>query len=138
MLNLEPYLNFGGNAKEALAFYEKALNGKVVFSTTFGESPGADQMPPDFRDKIMHANFNAGNLKFMASDGPPGVEIKSGNNVTLSLHSDSLDEIERSFNALAEGGTVTMPLQETFWAKRFGMLTDKYHINWMVNFPREA
>ncbi len=136
MLAIEPYLNFGGNAKEALAFYEKALGGKVTFSQTFGESPGSEKMPAEYRDKLMHANFKAGDLKFMASDGPPGFESKSGINVTLSLHSDSVQELEKAFNGLAEGGTVLMPLQETFWAERFGMHTDKFGISWMANHAK--
>ena len=138
MINIVPYFNFGGNAKEALAFYEKALGGKVVFSSTFGESPGGDKMPPEMRDRIMHATFNAGDLKFMASDGPPAHEIKVGNNVTLSLHGTSADELKKAFDGLAEGGTVTMPLQATFWAELFGMLIDKYGISWMVNYSKEG
>jgi PhnB protein len=136
MIAIEPYLNFGGNAKEALAFYEKALGGKVTFSQTFGESPGGDKMPPEYKDRLMHANFKKGDLKFMASDGPPGYENKQGNNVTLALHGDSIDELEKAFTGLSEGGTVTMPLQETFWAERFGMLIDKYGVNWMVNHSK--
>ncbi len=137
MIGIEPYLNFNGNGKEALAFYEKALDGQVLFSQTFGESPMADQTPEDYKGKLMHAVFQAGNIKFMASDNPPGMDAKTGTNVSLSLHSSTIPEIEKAFNGLAEGGTVIMPLQETFWAQRFGMLTDKYGIQWMFNVEKE-
>ena len=73
----------------------------------------------------------------MASDGPPGYKSKPGNNVNLALHSQSIAEIEKAYNGLAEGATIAMPLQETFWAQRFGMLTDKYGINWMFNVEKE-
>lgn len=133
---IEPYLTFDGNGKEALAFYEKALNGKILFSQTFGESPMGAQTPDSHKDKLMHATFQAGNVKFMASDGPPGWKSHPGNNVSLSLHSESVEEIEKTFNALSEGAAIMMPLQETFWATRFGMLTDKYGINWMCNVEK--
>jgi PhnB protein len=137
MISIEPYLSFEGNGKEALAFYEKALGGKVLFSQTFGESPMGGQTPDEHKDKLMHATFQAGELKFMASDGPPGYKSKPGNNVNLSLHSKSIAEIEKAYNGLAEGANIAMPLQETFWAQRFGMLTDKYGINWMFNVEKE-
>ncbi len=136
MIGIEPYLNFDGNGKEALAFYEKALDGKVLFSQTFGESPMGAQTPDDYKDKLMHATFQAGSVKFMASDGPPGYVSKPGNNIALSLHSDSIAEIEKVYNVLSEGARIDMPLQETFWAQRFGMLTDKYGISWMFNVEK--
>jgi PhnB protein len=134
---IEPYLNFPGNAKEAMAFYTKALSGKVLFSQTFGESPMGSQTPDDYKDKIMHATIQAGNVKFMLSDGPPGWQCKPGNNVNLSLHSESIEEIENAFNGLSEGGNVLMPLQETFWAERFGMVIDKFGIGWMTNVEKK-
>ena len=84
----------------------------------------------------MHASFECESGSFMASDGPPGYEMKAGNNLSLSLHFTSVEKAEKAFNGLAEGGTVTMPLQETFWAHRFGMLVDKYGFNWMVNMDK--
>ena len=127
-----PYLNFNGNAAEALAFYSKALNGAVQFQQTFGESP----MPvgPEFKDKIMHATFKAGDLTIMCSDtndhmGP----VSGGNNLSLSLNFKDIESIDKTFNALSEGGKITMPLQDTFWGARFGMLTDKFGFNWMFN-----
>jgi PhnB protein len=136
MKGIVPYLNFAGNGTEALQFYCKALDGKVLFQQSFGESPMADQTPEDYKNKLMHATFECGAGTFMASDTPPGFEAKAGNNVTLSLHYDTVADAEKYFNALSEGGAVMMPLQETFWAERFGMLSDKYGFLWMVNVDK--
>lgn len=136
MKGIVPYLNFDGNGSEALQFYCKALDGKIVFQQSFGESPMAEHTPDNYKDKLMHASFECSAGHFMASDSPPGFQTKSGNNITLSLHYDSVAEAEKYFNALAEGGTVIMPLQETFWAERFGMLTDKYGFIWMANVDK--
>jgi len=136
MEGLIPYLNFDGNTAEALAFYEKALEGNVVFKQTFGDSPMGSKMPDSHKDRIMHATFQAGPFSFMASDGPPGYEMKIGNNISLSLHFSDLDKIDRVYKALSEGGKAIMPMQETYWAKRFGMLIDKYGITWMFNMDK--
>ena len=112
-----PYLNFNGNAKEALDFYTNALNGKVVQSSTFGEANMAQD--ESMKDKILHAVFESGDLKFMVSDCPPGVNVSSGNQVSLSLNFNDLDSIEKTFAALSEGGKITMPIQDTFWGARF-------------------
>jgi PhnB protein len=132
-----PYLTFNGNAAEALAFYENALGGKVLFQQSFGESPMSDQVPEGDRNKVMHATFEAGDLKFMVSDAMPGQQVQPGSNLSLSLNFFSVADIDKTFNALAEGGQVTMPLQDTFWGARFGMLTDRFGINWMFNHDFE-
>lgn len=126
-----PYLTFNGNASEALEFYCKALNGEVVFKQTFGESPM--ESPESQKDKVMHASFKAGDLTFMVSDTMPGQPITSGTNLSLSLNFNDLNEINKTFIALSEGGKVTMELQDTFWGARFGMLVDKYGFSWMFN-----
>ena len=126
-----PYLTFNGNASEALEFYSKALNGEVVFKQTFGES--AMESSESLKDKIMHASFRAGDLNFLVSDGMQDQEVSGGNNLSLSLDFKDLDEINKRFGALSEGGKITMELQDTFWGARFGMLTDKYGFNWMFN-----
>jgi len=126
-----PYLTFSGNASEALEFYCKALNGGVVFKQTFGESP--IESLESQKDKIIHATFKAGDLNFLVSDGMPGQPVTSGTNLTLSLNFNDLDEINKTFSSLSEGGKVTMELQDTYWSARFGMLTDKYGFNWMFN-----
>ena len=130
-----PYLMFNGNAGEALAFYSKAFNGKVVFSQTYGESP--EKGSADYKDKIMHATFQAGSLTIMASDSMPGSEVNAGTNTSLSLNFKSVESIEQIFLALSDGANVTMALQDTFWGARFGMLTDKFGINWMFNHDYE-
>lgn len=126
-----PYLNFNGNAAEALEFYSKALNGEVLFKQTFGESPM--ESPEEQKNKIMHASFKAGNLHFMVSDTMPGQPVNSGSNLSLSLNFEDADEMNKTFTALAEGGKITMELQDTFWGARFGMLQDKFGFNWMFN-----
>jgi PhnB protein len=126
-----PYLNFNGNAREALAHYEKALNGKVVQMQTFGSANMAQD--ESMKDKVLHAVFEAGDLKFMVSDCPPGVSVTSGDQVSLSLNFNDLESIERTFTALSEGGHITMPLQDTFWGARFGMAKDKFGVHWMFN-----
>lgn len=126
-----PYMTFNGNAKEALAFYKKAFDGKILFQQTFGESPMESR--PDYKDKIMHASFQAGDLTFMVSDCMPDQPVAGGTNTSLSMHFDNVESIDRTFAALSEGATITMPLQDTFWGAKFGMLVDKYGINWMFN-----
>ena len=126
-----PYLNFNGNAAEALNFYSKALNGEVVYKQTFGESPM--ESSEEQKNKIMHASFKAGDLQFLVSDTMPGQLVTSGTNISLSLNFNDADEMNKTFTALSEGGKVTMELQDTFWGARFGMLEDKYGFNWMFN-----
>jgi PhnB protein len=126
-----PYLNFNGNATEALEFYSKALNGQVDYKQTFGEAPM--ESSEEQKDKIMHASFKAGELHFLVSDSMPGQPVNSGSNLSLSLNFNDADEMNKTFAALSEGGNVTMELLDTFWGARFGMLEDKYGFNWMFN-----
>lgn len=126
-----PYLNFNGNAAEALDFYAHALNGKIDFKQTFGESPM--ETPEDYKNKIMHAKFISGGLNLMVSDCPPGVKVSSGNSLSLSMNFNDVDEMNKVYAALSEGGKITMELQDTFWGARFGMLIDKFGFNWMFN-----
>jgi PhnB protein len=128
-----PYLTFNGNAAEALAFYTKAFDGKVLFQQSFGESPMADKTPDEYKNKIMHARFEADKLSFMTSDAMPNQSVSNGSNVSLSLNFTSLESIEETFAALSDGAIIMMPLQDTFWGARFGMLTDKFGITWMFN-----
>jgi len=132
-----PYLNFNGNAAEALVFYGKAFDGKILFQQTFGESPVESK--PEFKNKIMHATFQAGDLTFMVSDCMPEQTVSNGSNTSLSLSFKSVEAIDKTFAALSDGATVTMPLQDTFWGAKFGMLTDKYGINWLFNhdYPKK-
>lgn len=134
-MDLTPYLMFNGQCEEALNFYAKALNGGIKSLMHFEGSP-AESMSAD-KKQVMHAQFEAPGIAFMASDsGQPGTEPAPSGNVHLSINFDSVEEEENIFNALADGGKVTMPLQDTFWGARFGMLTDRYGINWMFNHDR--
>ena len=128
---ITPYLNFNGNAREALSFYEQALGGSVQSLQTFGEVGMAQE--EGMKDKVLHAVFQSGALKFMVSDCPPGVQVSSGDQVSLSLNFESLESIEKTFAALSQDGQVTMPLQDTFWGARFGMAKDKFGVHWMFN-----
>jgi PhnB protein len=132
MLELEPYLHFDGTCEEALNFYKGIFGGEITSLERYAGSPMEAQVPDFYRDKVMHANFKAGSLKLMGSDGSPrggGV----GTRVSLSLGGDDPEEGKRIFDALAEGGKIDMPFQDTFWGAKFGMLTDKYGIYWMIN-----
>jgi PhnB protein len=129
-----PYLTFNGNAAEAMAFYSKALEGKILYQQTFGESP----MPSsdDMKDKIMHATFQADKLTFMVSDSMPANHATAGSHISLSLNFNSIEAIDKTFAALSDGAKITMELQDTFWGARFGMLVDKFGINWMFNHDK--
>lgn len=131
-MDFTAYLNFDGTCDEAFRFYADTLHGEIEFRQTMGESPMRDQTPPEHYDRIMHVRLRAGDGVLMGSDAPPGVHSKP-TGFAISINLEDAAEGERVFNALADGGTVQMPLAETYWAKRFGMLTDRYGIPWMVN-----
>ena len=129
-----PYLGFDGNCADAMRFYERVLGGKITVMMSGGDSPMADQMPAEFRDRIMHARLvmkDGGEL--YAGDAPAHVPYEGMKGVSITLNYDSVAEAQKAFDALSEGGNVTMPMQATFWAKRFGMLTDRFGTPWMVN-----
>ena len=125
-----PYLTFCGNCREALTFYKESLNGKMELMTYDG-SPM--QVPEDYKSKIMHGSVKFGDAVIMASDCMPGQEIDHGNGSAILINAKSLEEGERFFNHLSEGGKISMPFENTFWGARFGMLTDKFGIIWMVS-----
>ena len=130
-MQLNPYLTFNGQCEAAFKFYERVLGGKIEAMMTFGSSPMAEQTSPEWRNKIMHARMTVGDQVLMASDAPPDRhEAMKGIMVTLGIDDP---EAERIFRALADKGTVQMPIQETFWAARFGMLTDQFGTPWMIN-----
>ena len=132
------YLNFDGCCAEAMRYYERTLGGTIETMMTARESPMADQMPPDFADKIMHACLLLpGGGKIFGGDCPGEMPYEGIKGVSIAIDYDTATEAERVFNALADGGQVTMPMGETFWAKRFGMGTDRFGTPWMVNCMRE-
>ena len=132
-MHLNPYLSFNGQAEAAFKFYEQILGGKITFSMTWGEMPGADQLPGETHKLIMHTSLSVGGDQvLMGADSPPGrYEKPKGMNV--SVHLKDLAECERIFNALSENGNVTMPFGKTFWTTGFGMCVDRFGIPWMVN-----
>lgn len=129
MMTLTPYILYNGNCEEALNFYAKAFNGRIKDLRRFEGSP-MEGATPD-KQKVMHANFEAAGIFLMASDG--GKEGATGGMVQLSVNVEDAGELERVFSAMSEGAQVSLPLQDTFWGARFGMLTDKFGISWMFN-----
>lgn len=131
---IQPYLMFGGRCEEALEFYRSALGAQVDMLMRFSESPDPTppgMLPPGFENKVMHASFRIGDNILMASDGcEEGSQFK-GFSLSISVATEA--EADRFFNALSDGGQVQMPLAKTFWSPRFGMLADRFGINWMIN-----
>jgi len=138
-LKIHPYLNFAGRTEEAFRFYEKVLRGKLTEIHRFGSMPQGDgfQLSPEQQQLVMHVGLQLPDGQMlMASDmiegmGPPRVE---GNNISISIHPSSKAEADRVFSGLAEGGAITMPIADQFWGDYFGSLTDRFGINWMVNY----
>ncbi len=130
-MKLTPYLHFAGNAAEALEFYKAAFGGEITMRSTYGDSPKHTE--PEWKDKLMHARLVFGNNMMMLSDSFKGQEPLKMGNVQLSLEISDAARIETIFSAIAEGGTVTMPLQDQFWGAKFGTLIDKFGISWMFN-----
>ena len=131
-MKVNPYLIFDGRCAEAFRFYEHCLGGKVEAMLTHGESPMAEPTPAEWRDKVMHARLVIGDQVLMGSDAPPQ-HYEGTKGFWVSLGIDDPDAAERVFQALAESGTVRMPLEKTFWALRFGMVVDRFGVPWMVN-----
>ena len=127
-----PYLFFTGECETAFKFYEQCFGGKIVEKMTYGDSPMADQAPSEQHDRIMHINLTVGDIVLMGADAPPHL-FEKPQGFYVNLQFDNIADAERVFNALAENGTVRMPFQETFWAKRFAMLIDRFGTPWMIN-----
>lgn len=134
-MHLNAYLNFDGDCRAAFEFYAKCLGGKIEMMLSHAEAPVEQPTPAAWRDKIMHARLVVGDQMLMGSDSPPEFHEKA-QGFAVSIIVDETKEAERIFKALSDGGTVRMDLQETFWAQRFGMLTDRFGTPWMVNCPR--
>ena len=136
-MQLNPHLHFNGECEAAFKFYEQCLGGKITFMMPHEGTPVGDQVPGAWRKKILHASLKVGDDVLMGADSPPDHYQKpQGFSVTLGMQDPA--EAERVFHALAENGTVQMPLQETFWAARFGMLIDRFGIPWMINCEQAA
>jgi PhnB protein len=137
MDGIKPYISFKGNCREAIDFYKEKLGAEVLFSQTYGESPMAGKGPDDM---IMHCTMKIGDSHLMVCDNV--FEEKNptivGNNISLAVGTNDTGEAERMFESMSDGATIVMPIQETFWAERFGMLTDKFGINWMFNCDKQG
>ncbi len=137
--SVQPYLFFGGRCEEALTFYEQSLGATVVMKMRFDESPDAvpeGMLQAGFENKIMHSTFIVGKMMIMASDGCDDKSKFAGFRLALSVPTE--DAADSVFNALADGGKVDMPLTKTFWSPRYGMVTDKFGVGWMIMVPGEA
>ena len=130
-MQIVPYLNFDGQCAEAFRFYERVLGGSLEL-VTHGSMPAAGAAPPEWGDRVLHACLKVGEQHLMASDSPPGQPVQP-RDMFVSLHVERAEEAERVFGLLAEGGSVTMPLEPTFWATRFGICTDRFGTPWMIN-----
>ena len=131
-MQLSPYLSFNGQCEAAFKFYQQCLGGNIQAMMAWGDSPMADQVPSGWRDKIIHATLIVGETALLGADAPPDrYETPRGFSVTIQINDPA--EADRIFHALAENGTVQMPIQQTFWAALFGMCVDRFGIPWMVN-----
>ncbi len=136
-MQLSPYLFFNGDCEAAFKFYERCLGGRIEAMRTHAGTPAEKQVPAEWRDKILHARLVVGDQVLLASDAPPGrYEKPKGFFVHVPVKDTA--EAERIFQALAENGTIQMPIQQTFWAPSFGMLVDRFGIPWMVHCERAA
>ncbi|MEQ9265026.1 MAG: VOC family protein [Balneolaceae bacterium] len=136
MNSLTPYIFFPGNCEEAMNFYKGIFNGKMTSFQRFGDA----NMPveDDYKDKIMHAEMAFNGTSIMFSDGAPHKGVNPGDTIHLNLSFDNEASMRSIFNQLAEGGSVHMDLQDTFWGAIFGQLEDKFGIRWMFNHQKEA
>ncbi len=131
-MQVSPHLLFDGQCEAAFKFYEKCLGGKLEYVKTYAGTPMADQVPAEYRDKVIHATFKLGDQTLMGADAAPSHYKKpQGFGVTLEVKEP--EEADRIFKALSEKAEVQMPMQETFWAHRFGSLVDQFGIPWMIN-----
>ncbi len=136
-MQVNPYLNFNGNCEAALKFYQKVLGAKIEAMFPFGEGPPEMKMPAEWKDKIMHGKITIDGEIIMACDAPPG-QFQKPQGFSVALQVEDPADAERRFNALADGGSVTMPFAKTFFSNGFGMCVDQFGIPWMVNCPSEG
>jgi PhnB protein len=134
-MQLYTYLNYGGNCAQAFRFYEQHLGGKITMMMTHGESPNQEQVPPGWKDAILHARMEIGGTELLAADIPPD-RFQPMRSAYLTLTVDSNEEAERVYALLSESGQIFMPMQETFFAHRFAMLRDRFGTSWMLLHER--
>jgi PhnB protein len=132
-MKLNTYVNFAGKCAEAFRFYEKHLGGRIGMMMTHGEAPDQRQVRPELKDAVLHARISIGDTELMGADIPNAQPMRSA---YLSLTVESDGDAERIFSALSDGGEVFMPIQETFFATRFGQFRDRFGVNWMIIHER--
>lgn len=133
MPQLCAYLTFDGHCAEAMRFYERTLGGHIEALVPYSQAPEGADIPADAHERIMHARLSLDGQTLMASDAAPGQPYQGQQGVSLALVFPTVSDATRIFHNLAEGGTVTMPLEKTFWAEAFGALTDRYGTSWLIN-----
>ena len=131
-IELNPYLNFNGDCEAAFKLYEECLGATAGAIFRYAASPMAGDVPPDWQDKIMHGSITVGAQVLFGGDVPPD-RYERPKGFSLSLQIKNVADAERMFRGLAQGGTVAVPLEKTFWAERFGMVVDRFGIPWMIN-----
>jgi PhnB protein len=136
MSQINSYITFNGNCREAMTFYKECLGGELTFQT-IGESPIADQMPQKMKASILHSTLTTESFILMGSDMTPETGLVKGNAVSLMLNCSSESDIRMFFEKLSDGGTIKHALENTFWGALFGDLTDKYENNWILNFEKK-
>ncbi|AXN41430.1 VOC family protein [Peribacillus butanolivorans] len=135
-MSVDVYINFNGNCREAVEFYAQVFGTETPQIMTFGETPPNPEfpLPDEAKNLVMHTRLNIEGSNVMFSDVFPGMPFVEGNNISLAVVNKNMDEIKSFFNKLKEGGTVVMDLQETFWSKLYGQVTDKFGIIWQLNY----
>lgn len=136
-MKLVTYLIYNGNAEAAFNFYAKALGGKIAMLSRFSEAPDCGHMSPQDQQRVMHVRLEIGNQTLMASDSHPSMGYDGIKGCAVSIQVETPAEAERLFNALKEGGKVIMEMSQTFWSERFGMLTDQFGAEWMINCEKQ-
>jgi PhnB protein len=131
-MQVNPYLVFSGQCEEAFRFYEKAIGGKIEGILLGKDTPMCEELPKEMANQVMHACLLVGDTRLMGSDAPPE-HFEKMQGLSVALHIEKPADAQRIFGALAEGGTVTMPLTQTFWAELFGTVTDRFGTPWMIN-----
>jgi PhnB protein len=134
-MKLYTYLNYGGNCRQAFEFYVEHLGGKITYVTTYGEMPESSNVPPDWRSAVVHARMEIGDTLLLGADVPPD-RFQPMRSAYLTLMVDSIEEAERIYALLLEGGQIFMPMEETFFAHRFAMLRDRFGTSWMLLHER--
>lgn len=128
------HMGFTGKCDEAFSFYEKVFGTKRLMTMKYGDAPAGTPVPPETKDLVMHTSLPVGSITLMGADAPPGKGKPMGG-FEISIEDSDKAAVKRIFDALSEGGSVFMPLQQTFWSPLFGMCTDKFGVGWMVSVP---